>query len=52
MEWEEVVEVEEATLGEVAGMKRVTLAEEGEDLTMLQSIIIMHAVIKQLGMVR
>ena len=52
MEWEEVVEVEEATLGEVAGMKRATLAEEGEDLTMLQSIMLIDAVIKQLDMVR
>ena len=52
MEWEEVLEVEEATLGEVAGMMRVTLVEEGEDLTMLQSIIVMHAVIIQLDMVR
>ena len=52
MEEEEVLEVEEATLGEVAGIMNLTPAEEGEDLTMLERISKMNAVIKQLDMVR
>ena len=52
MEMEEVLEVEEATLGEVAGIMRVTPVEEGEDLTMLERISRMNVVIKQLDMVR
>ena len=52
MEWEEVLEVEEATLGEVAGIMKMTPVEEGEDLTMLERISKMNAVIKQLDMVR
>ena len=39
-------------LGEVAGILRVTLVEEGEDPTMLERISRMNAVIKQLDMVR
>ena len=52
MERAGVVEVEAATLGEVAGILRVTLVEEGEDPTMLERISRMNAVIKQLDMVR
>ena len=52
MEREEVLEVEEATLGEVAGIMRVTPVEEGEDLTMLERISRMNVVIKQLDMDR
>ena len=52
MEMEEVVEVEEATLGEVAGIMRVTPVEEGEDLTMLERISRVNVVIKQLDMDR
>ena len=52
MEGEEVLEVEEATLGEVAGIMRVTPVEEGEDPTMLERISRMNAVIIQLDMVR
>ena len=52
MDGEGVLEVEEATLGEVAGIMRVTPAEEGEDPTMLERISRMNAVIKQLDMVR
>ena len=52
MEMEEVLEVEEATLGEVAGITRVTPVEEGEDLTMLERISRMNVVIKQLDMDR
>ena len=52
MEGEGVLEVEEATLGEVAGIMNMTPAEEGEDLTMLERISKMNAVIKQLDMVR
>ena len=49
---EGVLEVEEATLGEVVGIMRVTPVEEGEDLTILERISRMNAVIKQLGMAR
>ena len=49
---EEVLEVEEATLAEVAGIMNMTPVEEGEDLTMLERISKMNAVIKQLDMVR
>ena len=49
---EGVLEVEEATLGEVAGIMNMTPVEEGEDLTMLERISKMNAVIKQLDMVR
>ena len=52
MDREEVLEVEEATLGEVAGITKLTPVEEGEDLTMLERISKMNAVIKQLDMVR
>ena len=52
MDEEEVLEVEEATLGEVAGIMKMTPVEEGEDLTMLERISRMNAVIKQLDMVR
>ena len=52
MEMEEVLEVEEATLGEVAGIMRVTPVEEGEDLTMLERISRVNVVIKQLDMDR
>ena len=52
MEGEGVLEVEEATLGEVAGIMNMTPVEEGEDLTMLERISKMNAVIKQLDMVR
>ena len=52
MDGEEVVEVEEDTLGEVAGIMRVTAVEEGEDPTMLERISRMNAVIMQLDMVR
>ena len=49
---EGVLEVEEATLGEVAGIMKMTPVEEGEDLTTSERISRMNAVIKQLGMVR
>ena len=49
---EGVLEVEEATLGEVAVIMNMTPVEEGEDLTTLERISRMNAVIKQLGMVR
>ena len=49
---EGVLEVEEATLGEVAGIMNMTPVEEGEDLTTMERISRMNAVIKQLGMVR
>ena len=49
---EGVLEVEEAILGEVAGVMNMTPVEEGEDLTMLERISKMNAVIKQLDMVR
>ena len=49
---EEVLEVEEATLGEVAGIMNMTPVEEGEDLTMRERISKTNAVIKQLDMVR
>ena len=52
MEMEEVLELEEATLGEVAGIMRVTPVEEGEDLTMLERISRVNVVIKQLDMDR
>ena len=52
MDEEEVLEVEEATLGEVAGIMNMIPVEEGEDLTMLERISKMNAVIKQLDMVR
>ena len=52
MEMEEVLEVEEATLGEVAGIMRVTPVEEGEDLTMMERISRMNVVIKQLDIDR
>ena len=52
MEMEEVLEVEEATLGEVAGIMRVNPVEEGEDLTMLERISRMNVVIKQLDIDR
>ena len=52
MEMEEVLEVEEATLGEVAGIMNMTPVEEGEDLTMRERISKTNAVIKQLDMVR
>ena len=49
---EEVLEVEEATLGEVAGIMNMTPVEEGEDLTTPDRISTVNAVIIQLGMVR
>ena len=49
---EGVLEVEEATLGEVAGIMNVTPVEEGEDVTTPERISRMNAVIIQLGMVR
>ena len=52
MEMEEVLEVEEATLGEVAGIMRETPVEEGEDLTILERISRMNVVIIQLDMVK
>ena len=52
MEREGVLEVGEATLGEVAGLMRVAPVEEGEDPTMLGRISRMNAVIKQLDMVK
>ena len=52
MDMEEVLEVEEATLGEVAGIMNMTPVEEGEDLTMRERISKTNAVIKQLDMVR
>ena len=52
MEMAEVLEVEEATRGEVAEMMRMTPAEEGEDLTMLERTSRMNVVIIQLDMVR
>ena len=50
MEVEEVLEVEEATLGEVVGIMRMTPVEEGEDPIILERISRMNAVIKQLDM--
>ena len=52
MDREEVLEVEEATLGEVVGIMRMTPVEEGEDPIILERISKMNAVIKQLDMVR
>ena len=52
MDEEEVLEVEEATLGEVAGIMRETPVEEGEDLTILERISRMNVVIIQLDMVK
>ena len=52
MDEEEVLEVEEATLGEVAGIMNMTPVEEGEDLTTRERISKTNAVIKQLDMVR
>ena len=52
MEMEEVLEVEEATLGEVAGTISMTPVEEGEDLTTLERISRMNAVTIQLDMVK
>ena len=52
MEMEEVLEVEEATLGEVVGIMRMTPVEEGEDPIILERISRMNAVIKQLDMVK
>ena len=52
MDEEEVLEVEEATLEEVAGIMNMTPVEEGEDLSMLERISKTNAVIKQLDMVR
>ena len=49
---EGVLEVEEATLGEVAGIMNITPVEEGEDVTTPERISRMNAVIIQLGMVR
>ena len=49
---EGVLEVEEATLGEVAGIMNMTPVEEGEDLTTSERISGMNAVIIQLDMVR
>ena len=49
---EGVLEVEEATLGEVAGIMNMTPVEEGEDLITPERISRMNAVIIQLGMVR
>ena len=49
---EGVLEVEEATLGEVAGIMNMTPVEEGEDLTMLERISKMNAVSIQLDMVK
>ena len=52
MEMEEVLEVEEATLGEVARRISMTPVEEGEDLTTLERISRMNAVTIQLDMVK
>ena len=52
MDGEGVVEVEEDTLREVAGIMNMTPVEEGEDPTMLERISRMNAVIIQLDMVR
>ena len=52
MDEEEVLEVEEATLGEVAGIMNMTPVEEGEELTTRERISKTNAVIKQLDMVR
>ena len=52
MDEEEVLEVEKATLEEVAGIMNMTPVEEGEDLSMLERISKTNAVIKQLDMVR
>ena len=52
MEREGVPEVEEATLGEVAGIMNMTPVEEGEDLTMLERISRMNVVTLQLDMVK
>ena len=48
----EVLEVEEATRGEAAGIICMTPVEEGEDLTTLERISRMNAVTIQLDMVR
>ena len=50
MEVEEVLEVEEATLGEVVGIMRMTPVEEGEDPIILERISRMNTVTKQLDM--
>ena len=52
MDGEGVVEVEEDTLGEVAGIMRVTPVEEEEDPTTLERISRMNVVTIQLDMVR
>ena len=52
MEMEEVLKVEEATLGKVAGRISMTPVEEEEDPTMLERISRMNAVIIQLDMVK
>ena len=52
MEMEEVLEVEEATLGEVAGIMNMTPVEEGEDPIILERISRMNAVTIQLDMVK
>ena len=52
MEMEEVLEVEEATLGEVAEIMNMTPVEEGEDRIILERISRMNAVIIQLDMVK
>ena len=52
MDGEGVLEVVEATLGEVAGIMKMTPAEEGEDPIILERISRMNAVIKKLDMVR
>ena len=52
MDMEEVLEVEEATLGEVAGIMNMTPVEEEEDPTTLERISRMNAVTIQLDMVK
>ena len=52
MDREEVLEVEEATRGEAAGIMNMTPVEEGEDLTTPERISRMNAVTIQLDMVR
>ena len=52
MEAEGVLEVEEATLGEVVGIMRMTPVEEGEDPITLERISRMNVVIIQLDMVK
>ena len=49
---EGVLEVEEATLGEVAVIMNMTPVEEGEDLTTPERISRMNAVTIQLDMVK